>query len=143
MKNLRKKITFYLFIPHCLLIVISVIYKILTDSAIAEGREFIECSFKHKFHLYCPGCGGSRSLSALLSFDFVRSFKLFPALPISVIILSDLYIRALISFIKNDEIYLKNFKPIILTLIPFIIILNFFLRNILLFYGIDLIGDFY
>lgn len=142
MKNLRKKIIFQFFLPLFLLIVISVIYKILTDSALSKGEELIKCPFKYSFHMYCPGCGGSRSLSALLSFDVVRSFILFPALPLTVIILADLFLRALISFIKNDERYIKNFKINLLIIIPAVIILNFFVRNILLLYGIDLIGDF-
>ena len=138
---MRKKIIIFCFLPLLLTVIISVFYKVCTDIAISEGRELIYCSFKHKFNLYCPGCGGSRSLSALLSFDIVRSFILFPALPVSVIILADLYVRAFISIIKNDEKYLKNFKFKLLIIIPFIIIVNFFVRNILLFFGIDIIGD--
>ena len=142
MKDLRKKIIIRLFIPLVILILVSIVYKLLTDSAIANGEELIRCQFKYRFHLYCPGCGGSRSLSALLSLDIIGSFILFPALPVSVIILSDLYVRAFISFIKNEEKYLKNFKANLLIIIPVLIILNFFLRNILLLNGIDLIGDF-
>ena len=140
---MRRKIIIFCFLPLLLLISFSVLYKILVDNALLEGRDFITCSFKNKFHLYCPGCGGSRSLSALLSFKFLKSFILFPALPVAVLILADFYVRAIISFIKNNDKYVKEFKINLLIIIPVVIILNFFIRNVLLFYGIDLIGDFY
>jgi len=141
MKNPRKKIFFYLFLPLILLITISFIYKYFTDLSISREEEFIKCPFKYNFHLYCPGCGGSRSLSALLSFDIIRSFILFPALPITVIILTVLYIKAAISFIKNDLKYLQSFNLNLFIIIPAVIILNFFIKNILLLFGIDPIGD--
>ena len=143
MKNLRKKILLICFLPLALLSSFSVVYKILTDKALSLGEELIKCSFKHRFRLYCPGCGGSRSLSALLDFDFLRSFILFPALPITVLILLYFFVTYLLAFIKNDEKILRAFKPEILIVIPSVIILNFFIRNALLFFGIDLIGDFY
>ena len=142
MSPLRKNILIFCVIPLLLLISVSVIYSALVSQSILSGEELIPCKFKHTFHLYCPGCGGSRSLVALLSFDFVKSFILFPALPLTVIILSDFYVRAIISFVKNDEKFIREFKLNILIIIPIVIILNFFIRNALLLNGIDLIGDF-
>lgn len=139
---LRRKIALFLFLPLALLILVSLIYVLLVGEAILSGEDVIGCAFKHTFFLYCPGCGGSRSLIALLSFNFIESFIFFPALPISVLILCDLYVRAVISFVKNDEKYLKGFKSQLLIIIPAVIILNFFVRNILLLSGIDLLGDF-
>ena len=142
MTPLRKRIILCLLLPLFGLIAVSVIYAALTQGAISEGRELITCAFKSKFHLYCPGCGGSRSLVALLSLDIVSSFILFPALPITVLILADLYIRAAISFIKNDGRYLSGFRVNLLILIPAVIILTFFVRNaLLILFGIDPIGD--
>ena len=40
----------------------------------------LSCSFKHNFHIQCPGCGFQRSLIALLEGNFTESFKLYPAL---------------------------------------------------------------
>ncbi len=142
--NTRKKLVIFYIIPLILLIAVSVVYAILTHNAVSEGEELISCFFKESFHLYCPGCGGSRSLLALLRLDIVGSFILFPALSVSVIILICLYIRVFISFLKNDEKYIMGFHLNSLIIIPVIIILNFIIRNILLlFFGIDLIGDFY
>lgn len=143
MNRLRKKILLFYYVPLILLIAVSIVYAVLTSNAIDSGEELIKCSFKEKFSLYCPGCGGSRSLVALLTLRPLRSFLLFPALLVTVAILIDLYVRVTLSFIKNNEIYIKKFKLSLLIIIPVIIILNFFLRNILLIFGIDIIGDFF
>ncbi len=140
--SLRKKLTLLYILPLLALISVSVLYAALTNSAVSKGEELFSCHFKETFNLYCPGCGGSRSLVALLKLDLIGSFVLFPALPVTVIILFCLYVRVFISLIKNDEGCLKAFKLNSLILIPVIIIINFLVRNILLiFFGIDIIGD--
>ena len=143
MKNLRKKLLFAYYLPLLLLIIISVIYAFITHLSVTGEEKIIFCIFKERFHLYCPGCGGSRSLLALLTFDPVRSFIYFPALPITVLILIDLYTRVTLSFVKNDEKYVRGFRLGLLIIIPIVLILNFFVRNALLISGIDLLGDFY
>ena len=142
MLSLRKKIILFCFLPLILLIAVSIVYSAMVTASLTVGEELIFCKFKHTFLLYCPGCGGSRSLIALLSLDFVKSFILFPALPVTVLIMIDFYVRATVSFIKNDAKYLKGFRTWLLIIIPTLIILNFFVRNIFLLNGIDLIGDF-
>lgn len=42
----------------------------VNDVAFQEGA----CGFSQTLHLYCPGCGGTRSVKYLLEFDLVRSF---------------------------------------------------------------------
>ena len=46
----------------------------VSDVAFQEGA----CRFSQTFHLYCPGCGGTRSVKHLLHFDLVRSFLSHP-----------------------------------------------------------------
>ena len=141
--KLRKKLFLIYFLPLFLLITVSIIYSVLTEEAILKGEELVKCQFKNRFGLYCPGCGGSRALIALLKFDFLESFILFPALLIAVLILLSLYIRVFISFIKNDEKYVRGFRLNLLIIIPIVMIFYFFLRNFLLLaFEIDLIGDF-
>ena len=121
----------------------SLLYSHIVELSAEEGRDAVFCVFKNTFNLYCPGCGGSRSLVRLLHFDIIGSFILYPPLIFMLLFVVDIDIRALLSFIKNDIKYLKGFRLNSLILISALILLNFFLRNILLFCGIDLIGDFY
>ena len=46
----------------------------VSDVAFQEGA----CRFSQSFHLYCPGCGGTRAVKHLLHFDLVRSFLSHP-----------------------------------------------------------------
>ena len=141
-KTLRGKILLTFLITHVILLSVSIIYGIITSAAMDEGREAVECYFKHTFLMYCPGCGGSRSLVYLLRFDIIRSFMYFPALPISALLILDVDIRAVISFVKNSFEPLKNFKVNSILIIPAVIIFTFILRNVLLLaFGIDLLGD--
>lgn len=140
--SLRKKIFIIFALANSLLLSVTLIYSYMINNAITEGYEVVECFFKHNFLFYCPGCGGSRSLFYLTKLDIIKSFIYYPPLPLSLLIIIDLDIRALISFIKNDSLPIKKFKPEILILIPIFIFLNFILRNFLLIvFGIDYIGD--
>ncbi len=35
---------------------------------------FLPCGLKEHFHLYCPGCGGTHAVAALLEFNLIESF---------------------------------------------------------------------
>ena len=107
--------------------------------------EFItkECGFKKKFGLYCPGCGGSRALEELVKFDIVNSLRLNPIvllLFITLIFLTVTYV------LEKKKIGNKNY-PLIRRnyLVVFLVFWLVFsiIRNILLIYfGIDVVGDF-
>ena len=142
MTKLRKKILI-IFIPLNLFLLISgIIYGTYIGLCENMGAEAFPCFFRKNFHFYCPGCGGSRSLYYLLNFDLWRSFLYFPALPLTVFIILALDCFALISFIKNEAGVLKKFNPNLFITIPAVILLNFLIRNILLYFGIDYIGNF-
>lgn len=139
--SLRTKILLFFGISNILLLAASLIYGAVVARAEAEGVDAVICICKSNLSIYCPGCGGSRSLLYLLRFDFLKSFIYFPALILCAIIILDVDVRAVISFIKNDSAALEKFNLNILISIPAVIILNFLIRNILLFFGIDYIGD--
>lgn len=138
----RKQILLLFLLPNLLLLVISLVYGHVTEEAMAAGEEAVSCVFKHNMHLYCPGCGGSRSLVYLLNLDLINSFVFYPALPVSLLFIIDIDLRALISFLKNDPRPLNSFNTKSLIIIPVVIILTFIVRNVaLVAFGIDLLGD--
>lgn len=87
------------------------------------------CYFHRITGLYCPGCGGTRAVRALLSLNPVQSFLYHP-LPVC---LAGLYIYFMIYFA------LKKHAPqgyrIFIWLPVICISLNFLVRNILLIMG--------
>ncbi|WP_082120686.1 DUF2752 domain-containing protein [Pedobacter sp. BMA] len=73
-------------------------------------NHLLPCPFKTITGLDCPGCGFQRSLVALITGDFVKSFLLYPP-SISIIIsfLSGLFFY---NFPKNRKYFL--FKPLVI-----------------------------
>lgn len=139
-RKLRKNLLILL-ILNISLIAFAVIYTLYFS--LTEGTEHeIGCYVKENFHIYCPGCGGSRGLRAFLQLDFLSSFILFPAIDIAAVLVIGYDIRLLISLIKKDTSYTDNYRFFPFILIPIVILLNFVIRNILLIcFGIDYIGD--
>lgn len=135
MSKRRLKMLAVFLIANLSVVLISVIYTLLARGS-AGG--LFSCAFYERTGLYCPGCGGSRSLYYFLRLDFVSSFVAFPALPVTALILLDIDIRALMTVIKDDTRYIKGFRGIVFAAVPAVILINFFVRNFLLIkYGID------
>ena len=142
MKNKSKENLLILIILNSSLILFGVIYTLIftfKKELIMDGA----CSFQERFRLYCPGCGGSRSLACFMRLDLINSFIYYPPITVSAIVLIDYDRRLLTSVIKGKDSYISNFKYYTFLLIPISIILTFIIRNILLlFFGIDTVGDF-
>ena len=119
------------------LLLLSIIYA----HVFSESPESFDCIVKRTFSFYCPACGGSRALWELLHLRALKSFILYPPIIISSLVILSYDLRLLLSVIKNSDMYTKDYKFYPFILIPVSIILNFALRNILLLFGIDYIGD--
>ncbi len=135
MHTKTKKRLLLLFLMNFSILSASLIYNFLFKESLIG-----DCVFLETFSLYCPGCGGSRSLNALLNFNLFKSFIYYPAIPITAAIIFYCDARILISTLKGDY-KIRGIKNQIFLIIPIVIILNFLIRNILLFWGIDLLGN--
>lgn len=133
----RKGVALFIIINTAIFL-ISLAYVLIFYRAEAP----VACKFKEVLHMYCPGCGGTRAVYYLLRLDFANSFISNPAVIITALILADIDIRALIALIKNDSRILTSFKAKTFLVIPTVLVLNFAVRNILLYgFSIDLLGD--
>ena len=72
-----------------------------------EKRQ-LPCFYKSVFGVECPGCGMQRAIIALLRGEFVESFKLYPALIPTMIMLVFLVIH-LFYHLKNGAKILVSF----------------------------------
>ncbi|MBR5509866.1 MAG: DUF2752 domain-containing protein [Lachnospiraceae bacterium] len=103
-----------------------------------------ECYIRETFRLYCPGCGGTRAVLALLGGDILQSARYNP---IVLLLLLDVIFtvgsRLLEKKCKNISRIIKFRIWYHLAFLVFIGV--FFLwRNYLLYVeGIDMLGDFY
>ena len=133
-KSVKRRIKFF-FVMNIVIVTASIVYNILFNRGIIGS-----CAFLSAFGFYCPGCGGSRSLNALLHLDFLNSFIYYPPIIITALIILYVDIRIIISIIKNEDSVGKIGYKIFL-IIPITIILQFAVKNILLLCGIDILGN--
>ena len=99
------------------------------------------CVFKVFFHLYCPFCGGTRALFALLRADLPAALRFHAPLTLFCFFLLFYDLRALILILRRRP------SPFHLPAWVWwswagLFCGYFLLRNALLFAGIDLLGDF-
>ena len=134
----RKRIILLFLAVNCTILALSLIYALLFN----RFPELFTCAFKESLHLYCPGCGGSRAVTRLLSFDLVGSFLCFPPLYFAIGAVAEIDIKMIIAAVKNDALILKNYRPTAFIIFGAVLIIHFVLRNFLLVgFGIDPLGD--
>lgn len=105
-------------------------------------RLFLPCGMKVFFHLYCPGCGGTRAVEHLIHFQFVESLQSNPLVLIMAAISVYYWGKALYMLIKNkgEAHYRINAGPFLAFLA--IMLIFFVVRNILLVhFGVDYLGE--
>ena len=134
MKIAKAKRLLLILIFNIFILALSVLYDLLFEKNLISG-----CIFLKALGFYCPGCGGSRSLNALLDFQPIKSFIYYPPLIISALIILYTDFYTVRSVIKNGNIRMPRFR--VFLIIPICIILNFLVRNILLLFGIDILGN--
>lgn len=107
-----------------------------------RGIPLFACVLKERAGIYCPGCGGSRALLALLRFDIVSSLRFYPAMLPLTLLLFDLYIRICLTAFSRGKDYVSSFRFSSFYGILSIVLLTFLLRDVLwLGFGVDLLGD--
>ena len=139
----RKRILLFLFVLDFSLIAFTLLFTVFFNplEIIEKGTES-SCIFQKLYGIYCPGCGGTRAVGYLLSFDLLNSFLHYPPLFVGIFLLIWLNSLFIYSFKKNSFYYIKKHKYYEFLLIPISILGLFFIRNILLHFGIDTLGDF-
>lgn len=101
------------------------------------------CGLVTYFHIYCPGCGGTRAIEAFLHGNFIHSFLCHPIIIYWFLLFLAYFLPATYTFVlrRNGKIYYK-FHTASLWIMLVIIVLNFVLRNILLiFFHVDYLQD--
>lgn len=101
---------------------------------------FNKCNMLELLHIYCPSCGGTRAFKALCDLDILNSFRYNPIVPIGAGLFIAYEIYMIKHLIKKTE--RESFvKMWMVYSVLGIWGLYFIVRTILLFCGIDIIGD--
>lgn len=121
-------------------LIISLPLLFLLYNEIFRDTILTKCFLFYNCKLYCPGCGGTRAFEALCRFDILESIRYHPVviyLAGALTVYEFVMIRGLIK--KTERKMFFNFWVCIIFIIVF---LGYsILRNVLLAYGIDIIGS--
>lgn len=101
-----------------------------------------ECIFRVNWEIYCPGCGGTRALLALMQGEIIQSIKYNP---ITFLFLIDVFLMTVLHIIekRKPDCSTAKFRIVVNSCFLIFIVLFFLARNLLLYaFGIDVLGDF-
>lgn len=135
------------FIAATIVLVVAVIVFCVLRARLISGGDvaFREgpCQFSQLYHLYCPGCGGTRSIVSLLKFDIIGSIVANPVPVYAIALFMHVWAALLHNVIAGSKgrlwriIYEWEVVGIIVVIAG-----NFILRNLfLVLFGIDPLGD--
>lgn len=102
----------------------------------------IPCGLVFFFHIYCPGCGGTRALFSMLHGHFLQSLYYNPAVLLGALLILYYEVAVIVTLIKNNE-KIYYYRKATLVYIYLVIVFGYaIVRDILLFVpGIDMLGD--
>ena len=140
--NIKKR--WILFAVINLLTLITAVLYLMVGILIEErGHIFSMCLMHDIMRLYCPACGGTRAVKAILSFDFLTALKCNPTVLLTFIYFLYYDMYALVNIIKKKKKVIERIHPFAPISLLVVFIGFGILRNILLVYfNVDFIGDF-
>lgn len=99
------------------------------------------CTFLHVTHMYCPGCGGTRALFAMLKGDIIHSLGYNPAVVLGAIVLLYYEVTVIMTIVsKRDKVYYTK-SPLPILLYIGIVLIFAIVRDVLLVgFSVDLLG---
>lgn len=103
-------------------------------------RQGFPCLFQLITGLYCPGCGGTRAVRALLAGNLGLSFQYHPLVPYAAAVLTvELASYGISRMTKNPRWYLGH-ETLFIYIAAGIVAANWVFKNVMLvFFGIDLL----
>ena len=102
---------------------------------------FPPCLFHWLTGYYCPGCGGTRAVLALLRGHFLRSFLYHPLVPYTAFALSWLLLSCAAEKLAGRPLPLHfPRRPAWLWTALAIVVVNCAVKNLALWWGVDLLG---
>ena len=95
----------------------------------------------HRFFIYCPLCGGTRAVAALLRFDFAAAWNYNAFVVVLCVVALGLDVWAWVRYFQKKE-PLIIFPQWSWIAFCFVLVTYFILRNcLMIFFGIDPTGD--
>lgn len=105
--------------------------RVMAEIIQAAGQGYVPCLFHTFTGLYCPGCGGTRAVSALLHGHVLQSFYYHPLVPYAAFAVPAFLLYVI--YLKKRN---RSCSPVVWKTLLFfglgILIVNFIVKNYLL-----------
>lgn len=119
-----------------LLAVIVLVFKLRPELY----RHLPLCLFQQLTGFYCPGCGGTRAMTRLLSGRLLSSLVLHPLVPYTATVGGWFMLSQTIQRLSRGRIAIgMRYRDVYLWIALGIVAVNFLVKNICLLFGMDLI----
>lgn len=137
----RKKAWQYYLLIHAGLLVLVLLFPLYRRVLALLPSAFGGCLVHDLFFLYCPLCGGTRAVSAILRLDFAAAFAHNALVVILILLILVLDLWVLIRLLRGNTARLRLPKRSWIVLLV-ILLAYAVLRNYLMIaHGIDPVGD--
>ncbi len=141
MRQQEKEETALFYVGWALLAITGVIWVLLRLFPIPFQKLLLPCAVKTLLGIYCPGCGGTRAVSALLHGDFLTSFLCHPLVPYTAAVGGWFLISQTIERLTRHRLKVgMKYRDGYVWAALVIVAVNFIVKNLLLiFWHIDLL----
>lgn len=90
------------------------------------------CWFYRNWHVYCPGCGGTRALTALAHGKLLESLYYHPAVPAAAVLAAVYLISQTVCRLRGGRGWALRYDPRWPWLLAVLLLVNCAVRNVLL-----------
>lgn len=141
MRHREKEETALFYIGWSLVLFASILALMYHLFPVPFSKLLLPCLVNSMFGIYCPGCGGTRAVSALLHGDFPTSFLFHPLVPYAAIVGGWFLISQSLERLSKHKIRIgMKYRDSYVWAALGILVLNFVVKNLLLIvWNIDLL----
>ena len=124
-----------------LFLLLAALYALAYFICERAGLDFFHCRIASTIGIYCPGCGGSRAVAALFCLRPLSAFLLYPPVPIALICLAVADVKMALLLLGRGCMPSRRFGIAVLIICIGSVMAQCAIKNVLLLYGIDVLGD--
>lgn len=141
MRNRKKEETALFYIGWALVFVAAVLVLMYRTIPLPFLKLMPPCIFHSVTGLYCPGCGGTRAVSALLHGHIITAFLCHPLVPCAAITAGWFLVSQSIERISGHRMRIgMKYRDVYIWTALGIVIINFIVKNLLLIiWNVDLL----